>query len=75
MADRPAIPANRELGHQLVVARDLLTGDMALAEFADLLGRGGLAALQLDPGADPLAVARIGHSDHLVEPVAKVRPP
>jgi hypothetical protein len=71
MADRPVIPANRELGHQLDVARDLVPGDMALAEFADLLGRGGLAALQLDPGADLLAVARIGHSDHLVEPVAK----
>ena len=50
-------------------------GDLALGELADLLGCGGLAGLQLDPGADLLAVARIGHADYLVEPVAEVPPP
>src|SRR5580704_17462299 len=56
---------HRELGHELDVARDLVMGDLALAERADLLGSRGLAGLQLDPGADLLAVARIGHADHL----------
>ena len=30
---------HRELGHELDVARDLVVGDLALAELADLLGR------------------------------------
>src|SRR5258708_4273408 len=42
---------HREFGHEFDVARNLVVGDLALAEFADLLGRGGFAALQLDPGA------------------------
>lgn len=56
---------HRELGHELDVARDLVVGDLALAELADLLGGRRLAVVQLDPGADLLAVARIGHADHL----------
>src|SRR5689334_17121514 len=56
---------HRELRDELDVARDLVVGDLALAELADLLGRRGLAGMQLDPGTDLLAVARIGHADHL----------
>src|SRR5260370_20737774 len=56
---------HREFGHELDVARDLVVGDLALAELADLLGRDGLAAMQLDPGADLVAVARIERADHL----------
>src|SRR5690242_20379546 len=56
---------HREVRHELDVARDLVVGDLALAELADLLGRRALAVAQLDPGADLLAVLRIGHADHL----------
>ena len=40
-------------------------GDLALAEITDLVGGGGLAGAQLDPGADFLAVFGIGHADDL----------
>jgi hypothetical protein len=43
---------HREFGHELDIARNLVMGNLALAELADLLGRGALAGLQLDPGAD-----------------------
>ena len=36
---------------------DLAVGDLALAELADLVGRGGLVALQLDPGVDLFAAS------------------
>src|SRR5690349_729834 len=56
---------HREFRHEFDVARDLVVGDLALAELADLLGRGVLAVAQLDPSADLLAVLGIGHADHL----------
>ena len=56
---------HRELRHELDVARDLVVGDLALAEGADLLVGRGLAGMQLDPGADRLAEARVGHANHL----------
>ena len=47
---------HREFGHELDVAQDLVVGDLALAERANLPGRGALAGVQLDPGAGLLAV-------------------
>src|SRR5262249_660619 len=44
---------------------DLVVGDLALAEIADVVGRGALPGPQLDPGADLLAVLGVGHADHL----------
>src|SRR5581483_9656418 len=56
---------HREFADEFDVARDLVVGDLALAELPDLLGRGALARPELDPGADLLAVPGIGHADHL----------
>jgi hypothetical protein len=42
--------SHRKLFHELDIPRDLVVGDLVLAELADLLGRGALAAVQLDPG-------------------------
>src|SRR5579883_219269 len=56
---------HREFADELDVPWDLVVGDLALTELLDLLRRGALALAQLDPGADLLAVLRIGHADHL----------
>src|SRR5947208_1174774 len=56
---------HREGIDELDVARDLVVGDLALAELADLLGGRLLAVMQLDPGADLLAVLLVRHADHL----------
>src|SRR5262249_51222244 len=56
---------HRERVDEFDVAWDLVVRDLALAEGADFLGRRGLAGAELDPGAEFLAVARVGDADHL----------
>src|SRR5262249_24345399 len=56
---------HREGVDKLDVARDLVVGDVALAELADLIGGRGYAIMQLDPGTDLLAVLGVGHAYHL----------
>src|SRR6266446_7985548 len=53
---------------ELDVARDLVMGDLALAERADLFGARRLAVAQTNPGAELLAVTRVGDADHLNVP-------
>src|ERR1700730_1927384 len=55
----------REAVDELDVARDLVMGDLALAKGADLFGARRLAVAQTNPGAELLAVARVGDADHL----------
>ena len=50
---------------ELDVAGDLVVGDGSPAVVLDVLFGGGGAVLQLDPGHDLLAVAHVGHADHL----------
>ena len=40
-------------------------GDLAFAELPDLIGRGGLAFMQFDPGANLLAIPFVRHADDL----------
>src|SRR4029077_15539291 len=55
----------RKAVDELDVARDLVMGDLAPAEGADLFGARGLAVAQTNPGAQFLAIARVGDADHL----------
>src|SRR5436190_13251376 len=55
----------RKAVDELDVARDLVMGDLSLAEGADLLGARRLAVAQANPGAELLAVARVGDADDL----------
>src|SRR3984893_19111697 len=47
------------------IARHLVMRDLALAKGPDFLGGRGLAIVQADPGAELLAIPRVGHTDHL----------
>src|SRR6202022_3676907 len=50
----------RKAVDELDVARDLVMGDLALAEGANIFGARLLAVAQTNPGAELLAVARVG---------------
>src|ERR1700688_1057066 len=56
---------HREFVDAFDVARDLVVGDLALAEGADLLGGQRLARANPDPGAEFLAVAVVGDAEDL----------
>src|SRR5215472_14343182 len=47
------------------VARDLVMGDLSLAESTDFFGGRALAVAQAHPGAEFLAIAQVGNADHL----------
>ena len=47
------------------VARDLLVRDLAVAEGLDVSFREAGVGPQLDPGAQLLAIAGVGHAEHL----------
>src|SRR5436190_1854971 len=55
----------RKAVDELDIARDLVMGDLALAEGADLLGARRLAVAQANPSAELLAVAWVGDADDL----------
>src|SRR4029077_5054176 len=55
----------RKAANEFDVSRDLVMGDLALAEGADLFGARRRAVAQTNPGAELLAVARVGDADDL----------
>ncbi len=56
---------HRKLGDELDVARDLVVGDLSLAEGTHLLRGQRLAGLDANPGAQLLAIAVVGDAEHL----------
>ena len=56
---------HREFGRETDVARHLVGRDLAAAIISNLIGGGGLAIAQPNPGAHFLAIFGVGHTDHL----------
>src|SRR6188472_4250739 len=56
---------HRKLVDELNIARDLVVGDLAVAESSDLVGSQRLAGTGADPGAKVFAVAIVGDADKL----------
>src|SRR6516162_5993838 len=56
---------HREAVDEFDIARHLVMGDLALAESADLLGCRNLPVMQAYPGAELLAIARVGDPNYL----------
>src|SRR5579872_4788329 len=56
---------HREFVDEFDVARNLVVGDLALAEAAHLFGGQGLAGLDADPGTQLLAVAIVSDAENL----------
>jgi hypothetical protein len=62
---RLAGDGHRQFGDDAHVARDLVVGDLAAAELADLVLAGRRAGARHDPGADLLAVLGVRHPEDL----------